>query len=1112
MTIYPSHSDLINILGLPSNPGYRCDFQSYILPDGRIIFAFTLNGAISEQMMIDTCRIANTQITMKNKTKNMVGFVQIDPVSQAFTPQAKAYCEGLGFIMTTLTEVFATGASDKYLPLHAGETFGYLKPFPADQRLLTQKDIPVFDVLPLELSVVSGVITSIFQTVNSHVNLKSQERNTPNMILLNYPEYPCLSNFSDKPVHLTVAPYGWSAEPSTDLEVDTKYNQRLASKQWIALYHDTYMAIESYDEMCTPDDPAACLAKKKIYGTKASSLGFLRNKNVLGKKTDVGSLSESVGYDLTPIGFGIPFQFYYEFLNYPPNAYIKDIIDEMSLKEMTTEVPESDRLTYSLTLKHAFWNATVPPTILQAILDAVDKYFTPFKVNEIKLRSSSNAEDLPGFDGAGLYDSFSADVGSKTPNIAKPYVCQYDPSIDDMSPPTLECALKGIYGSLWNQRAISERTFARYRHDSCVMGIAVVPQYKELGSVTANSVCITRLIDGNTALPGYTFSIQAGDNDVTNPEPGTFSETTVSFINPNLTWTWKTTKYATPVAGQPALTTPVLNLTLMNTMMRVILTTENAYCNYKFKLPKEKCDAIALNNVKTGLDMEFKFIDNVRVHCKQLREFAGTRKANIQITANTSSPSFCGYVDPASFVPPDNSLLNNVAAGKPTFSGTVNTISTNGGSGAGVVNVPGYANKSVDNLVSVGDISITLVSTWWQVVFDIPYQLRYLRIFWCTTYSRANTVYTKPAFTLNLTRANGTTLLISVPAPTQNVYVYEFNTTEFISALRINVPSLFCAAEVQVWALPYQTGDPADFAPEARENTQPCVWDTWTEWTTCTASCAGGIQYRNRTGAWCNNYVLDHFKESQLCNTQVCPVDCVWHEWSQWTMCLPCGWSRRDRTNEGPIGTGKNCVGPYFEQLECISKGIICQTIPPLEFTIDKLSQSSLIAFISELKTRVPTLVGVEPSVVGVYYMISTANFSRTRIVVTFNGYATDGSQLAGSDQIVMAQTMSNKLITDAGLVSYLTSESIVVGNVAQSESMLGIGPGYGVTDPPTDAPTSPPTLPPVDSSLTEGTSAEDIPFWGWFLAGIALMAVIGAIIVVVVLKVKAKDNFDERV
>ena len=67
----------------------------------------------------------------------------------------------------------------QYLPLNVGEAWGYLRIFPPDSDELTATDIPVFDELPLDLSVVAGVLTRAVQDTNSHVNLKSKERGTP---------------------------------------------------------------------------------------------------------------------------------------------------------------------------------------------------------------------------------------------------------------------------------------------------------------------------------------------------------------------------------------------------------------------------------------------------------------------------------------------------------------------------------------------------------------------------------------------------------------------------------------------------------------------------------------------------------------------------------------------------------------------------------------------------------------------------------------------------------------------------------------------------------------------------------------------------------------------
>lgn len=194
-----------------------------------------------------------------------------------------------------------------------------------------------------------------------------------------------------------------------------------------------------------------------------------------------------------------------------------------------------------------------------------------------------------------------------------------------MNPWTVECAIKGVYASLFNVRAIAERSNARYRHDTVAMGIAVMPQYKEIGTVTANAVAVTRYLENpcthtpatvmrllGLALPGYTFSVGEADNDVTNPDPGTMSETAVATTNltydPSIAlyrgdYSVKISRYATPVAGNPAYDHPVMPLNLYSDMLLLTIAAERAYCLYGFNLSATKCDQLRYSTAKTALDM-----------------------------------------------------------------------------------------------------------------------------------------------------------------------------------------------------------------------------------------------------------------------------------------------------------------------------------------------------------------------------------------------------------------------------------------------------------------------------------------------------------------------------
>lgn len=450
-------------------------------------------------------------------------------------------------------------AGQNYQPLNPAEGFGYFKKVDIkdiETTYLGRHDIIMINGIPNDISVTSGIITTEFQTPLSHINVLSHNRGTPNMALRNGWTNPKIEALVNKLVYLKV---------TFDSFYIREANLTEAQAFWAQKEPQTPQKLK-LDTLTT-----GLVDLSKMSVTSVPTIG--------GKAANFAELMKIKVYNqslpLPENPFAIPVYYYWQHMKkYGLDKYVHNMLKnpdfwkDASLRALTLEK-----------LQDSIKNSPLDTALLRMVNDKL-KNITGFK--NIRFRSSTNAEDIEGFNGAGLYESFTGIPGD--------------------SKKTIDKAIRKVWASLWYFRAFEERDYFKIDHEQVAMAVLV---HRSFPVEEANGVVITKNMF-NSYNSAITVNVQVGEISIVLPTENYLPDQIIYYLN--ATQLHNAVEYVshTTVPGWEGKT--VLTDDELKTVRDYSMAIHNHYC--------------ALNFECKTMDIEFK-VDNVngsrKVYIKQAR-------------------------------------------------------------------------------------------------------------------------------------------------------------------------------------------------------------------------------------------------------------------------------------------------------------------------------------------------------------------------------------------------------------------------------------------------------------------------------------------------------------
>ena len=266
-----------------------------------------------------------------------------------------------------------------FLALNQGEGYGLLRHMDLEDRP-GPRDVVIYQALPNDLPRVAGAITTVRQTPLSHVNMRAVQNGSPNAYIRDALQDPDIATLLGGYVRYEVTDSEWTLRAATPEQVNEHYASSRPTQAQTPQRNLRVTSITPLSNVRFEDWTA--------FGVKAANVA------------ELGRLGFPAG--TVPDGFAIPFYFYDEFMKH--NDFYARIETMLADPNFQSDFDLQDDMLDDL--RDDIEDADSP----QWIIDALTEMHASFpEGTSLRYRSSTNNEDLPRFNGAGLYDSKTQD-------------------------------------------------------------------------------------------------------------------------------------------------------------------------------------------------------------------------------------------------------------------------------------------------------------------------------------------------------------------------------------------------------------------------------------------------------------------------------------------------------------------------------------------------------------------------------------------------------------------------------------------------------------------------------------------------------------------------------